>query len=142
MVGQKVGSITDLVVNTREIPWTVKKIAFKKRTLKGKTLALVINRVKKVDKTQKVIIVNYGETEPSPKLSKIEMMLLNDLTKKNAISEDHEDIGKIYDFDVSTLTNPWTVEKVLLKPGIKKRRLRISVDRVKLLGKNVVIEPR
>lgn len=141
-VGQKVGNITDLLVDTRKIPWTVKKIALKTRTLGRKTFALPIDQVEKVNKTQKnVLVVGYVEPEPSPTLSKVDMMFLTDLTKKNAVSEDDENIGKIYDFDVSTLTKPWTVEKVLIKTGIKKRRLRISVDRVKSIEKNVIIKP-
>jgi len=140
-IGEKIGKITDLLVDTRETPWTVKKITLKKRIL-GKSFAYPIDQVEKVNKTQKnVRITGYVKPETPPTLSKVDMMFLGDLTKKNAVSEDGEKIGKIYDFDVSTLTKPWTVEKVLIKTGIKKRRLRISVDRIKTTEKNVIITP-
>jgi len=140
-IGEKIGKITDLLVDTRETPWTVKKITLKKRIL-GKSFAYPIDQVEKVNKTQKnVRITGYVKPETPPTLSKVDMMFLGDLTKKNAVSEDGEKIGKIYDFDVSTLTKPWTVEKVLIKTGIKKRRLRISVDRIKTTEKNVIIKP-
>lgn len=140
-IGEKIGKITDLLVDTRETPWTVKKITLKKRIL-GKSFAYPIDQVEKVNKTQKnVRVTGYVKPETPPTLSKLGMMFLGDLTKKNAVSEDGEKIGKIYDFDVSTLTKPWTVEKVLIKTGIKKRRLRISVDRIKTIEKNVMINP-
>ena len=140
-IGEKIGKITDLLVDTRETPWTVKKITLKKRIL-GKSFAYPIDQVEKVNKTQKnVRVTGYVKPETPPTLSKLGMMFLGDLTKKNAVSEDGEKIGKIYDFDVSTLTKPWTVEKVLIKTGIKKRRLRISVDRIKTIEKNVMIKP-
>jgi len=140
-LGEKIGKITDLLVDARETPWTVKKITLKTRIL-GKSFAYPIDQIEKVNKAQKnVRITGYVEPETPPALSKVDMMFLGDLTKKNAVTEDGEKIGKIYNFDVSTLTKPWTVEKVLIKTGIRKRRLKISVDRVKTIEKNVVIKP-
>jgi len=140
-IGEKIGKITDLLVDARETPWTVKKITLKTRMF-GKSFAYPIDQVEKVNKAQKnVRITGYVEPETPPMLSKVDMMFLGDLTKKNAVTEDGEKIGKIYNFDISTLTKPWTVEKVLIKTGIKKRRLKISVDRVKTIEKNVVIKP-
>ena len=140
-IGEKIGKITDLLVDTRETPWTVKKITLKTRRMLGKSFAYPIDHVGKVDKTQKnVRVKGYVEPETAPTLSKVDMMYLGDL-KKTAVTEDDEKIGKIYNFDVSTLTKPWTVEKVLIKTGTRKRRLRISVDRVKTIEKNVTIKP-
>jgi sporulation protein YlmC with PRC-barrel domain len=141
--GQKVGNITNLLVNTRETPWTVKKITFKTRALGRKTFAFPIDRVEKINKTQKtVLVIGYVEPEPSPTLPEVDATSLTDLTKKTAVSEDGENIGKISDFDISTLTKPWTVNKIIIKTGIKKRRLRISVDRVKQVEKNVIIKAK
>lgn len=141
-IGEKIGKITDLLVDTRETPWTVKKITLKTRRMLGKSSAYPIDQVEKVNKTLKnVRVKGYVEPETAPTLSKVDMMHLGDLTKKTAVTEDDEKIGKIYNFDVSTLTKPWTVEKVLIKTGIRKRRLRISVDRVKTIEKDVTIKP-
>ena len=140
-IGEKIGKITDLLVDTRETPWAVKKITLKTRRMLGKSFAYPIDHVGKVDKTQKnVRVKGYVEPETAPTLSKVDMMYLGDL-KKTAVTEDDEKIGKIYNFDVSTLTKPWTVEKVLIKTGTRKRRLKISVDRVKTIEKNVTIKP-
>ena len=140
-IGEKIGKITDLLVDTRETRWTVKKITLKTRRMLGKSFAYPIDQVENVNKTQKnVRVTGYVEPETPPTLSKVDMMFLEDLTKKDAVTEDGEKIGKIYNFDVSTLTKPWTVEKVLIKTGIRKRRLRISVDRVKTIEKDVVIK--
>ena len=140
-IGEKIGKITDLLVDIRETPWTVKKITLKTGMF-GKSFAYPIDQVGKVNKAQKnVRVTGYVEPEQPPTLSKVDMMFLRDLAKKNAVTEDGEKIGKIYDFDVSTVTKPWIVEKVLIKTGIKKRRLRISVDRVKTREKNVTIKP-
>jgi len=141
-IGEKIGKITDLLVDTRKTPWTVKKITLETRRMLGKSFAYPIDQVEKVNKAQKnVRVTGYVEPEAPPALSKVDMMFLGDLTKKNAVTEDGEKIGKIYNFDVSTVTKPWTVEKVLIKTGIKKRRLRISVDRVKTIEKDVMIKP-
>jgi len=140
-IGEKIGKITDLLVDTCKTPWTVKKIALKTRML-GKSFAYPIDQVEKVDKTQKTVqVTGHVEPETPPTLSKVDMMYLEDLTKKNAVTEDGEKIGKIYNFDISTVTKPWTVEKVLIKTGIRKRRLRISVDRIKTIEKDVMIKP-
>ena len=140
-IGEKTGKITDLLVDARETPWTVKKIALETRRMLGKSFTYPIDQVGKVNKAQKnVRVTGYVEPETPPTVSKVDMMFLGDLTKKDAVTEDGEKIGKIYNFDVSTVTKPWTVEKVLIKTGIKKRRLRISVDRVKTIEKNVVIK--
>ena len=141
-IGEKIGKITDLLVDARETPWTVKKITLKTRRMPGKSFTYPIDHVGKVNKTRKnVRVTAYVEPETPPSLSKVDTMFLGDLTKKTAVTEDGEKIGKIYDFDVSTLTKPWTVEKVLIKIGTRKRRLRISVDRVKTIEKNVTIKP-
>jgi sporulation protein YlmC with PRC-barrel domain len=88
------------------------------------------------------LVIGYVEPEPSPTLPEVDATSLTDLTKKTAVSEDGENIGKISDFDISTLTKPWTVNKIIIKTGIKKRRLRISVDRVKQVEKNVIIKAK
>lgn len=140
--GLKVGKVVDLLVDTSVTPWTVKKITFKTRLLGRKDSALPIDRVE-VDKSERNLsVAGYVQPEPSPERSEVDMRFLSDLTKKDAVSEDGENLGYIYDFDVATLTKPWTVEKVMIRTGTRKRRLKISVDRVKQTENSVTISAK
>ena len=140
--GLKVGKVADLLVDTSVTPWIVKKITFKTGVLGRKDSALPIDRVE-VDKTQRNLsVAGYVQPEPSPERSEVDMRFLSDVTKKDAVSEDGENLGYIYDFDVATLTKPWTIEKVMIRTGTRKRRLKISVDQVKQTEKSVTISAK
>jgi sporulation protein YlmC with PRC-barrel domain len=59
---------------------------------------------------------------------------------KEVLSSDGHEIGKVYDFDVPLKLKTWTIWKILIKRGIKERRLRLGQDEIESIAENVMLK--
>ena len=140
-LGDKIGTLDDLEFNGET--WKVSYVIIKEGALKRKYFAvepakIEIKEDEDIELSPEVERKDYEFMDPPS----IHHMYITDLIGKKVESSDGEIIGKVYDVDVATELEQWEIWKILIKVGIKERRLRIGPDEIKDLGETLVLKKR
>ena len=138
-LGEKRGSVNDLIVDLST--WNIKNLIISPSMLK-KNVLYKQGDVKEVNESKKRFIIP-GELEEQdvPEISTFNMAFADsELIGKDVVSKDNQDVGKVYDFDVPLKLENWMVWKILIKRGIKERRLRVSPDEIESISDKIVLK--
>lgn len=135
-VGEPVGKIREAYIDLEK--WEIKAFEISPGTLK-KNIILDLRDLKKVDIEDRTIMVrdSFKRGEP-PKMPVKNMYPLKELMDLQVIDADGEKVGRIYDLEVpyEKLEN-FKVWKVLIRTGIKEKRLRLSTAEIAEVIKEV-----
>jgi len=131
-LGEKIGKVKDVLVDTTGKEWDVKEIVFSWGILKGNGV-FSLGDIKKFDESEKRIELK-GRVElrefDKEKFSR-KYLSMNAVKDRDVFGSDEEEIGKIYDYVVATKLTPWQVVKILIRPHerrLKGRRIRLDVE--------------
>jgi sporulation protein YlmC with PRC-barrel domain len=138
-LGKELGKINELIVDLSD--WEIKNIILT-HGLRRKHVSHKLESLKSADEAnKKLIIPSDSPEEEVPETSSLEAAFVkDDLLGKKVVSSDHQDVGKVYDFDVPLSLKHWKIWKVLIKRGLKERRLRIGPDEILSVEKDVVLK--
>ena len=128
-LGKDVGKVDDLIVDLSN--WNVTGIKLVHGILRKKVIHK-LEHVQKTDEHEKRIVIpaDAPEEEPPEKSTFSSAFIDDDLVHKVVVSNDNSEIGKIYDVDIPINLKKWKVWKILIKRGMKERRLRVSPDEI------------
>ena len=128
-MGDRMGKMKDLVIDTSN--WKVKGLVIAEK----KKRMLVNPHDLKIEWAEEKIILSpeVRTVEDLQEKSSVHNMYLSDLVKKHVISSDDEEVGRIFDVEITTELKDWEVWKLLIKVGFKKRRLRIKPKKIRKL---------
>jgi sporulation protein YlmC with PRC-barrel domain len=133
-LGEEVGQVKDVIVDTTKKEWNVKEIIVSKGILKGEAV-FSLNAINKLDEEEKSISLKEGaELEDFDEEKFTHTYLSMDAVKdRNVFSSDEEEIGKIYDYVIADSLTPWQVIKILIRPHLHfltGRRIRLDVENI------------
>ncbi len=133
--GQDHGKLHDLYVDldTWNVPFLVVSggILMKKETYPFTMLT-------DVDEIEKMILLEDSDPLEEVPAGRA-LARMKDLLGTKVMSEEGEDVGKLYDIDISTKLKQWKVWKLLIRTGFGERRLRISSSEVRDISDRIVI---
>jgi sporulation protein YlmC with PRC-barrel domain len=126
-LGKKVGKVDDLIVDLST--WNITGIKLAHGILRKKVIHK-LEHIEKTDEHEKMIVIpaDAPVEEPLEKSTFSSALLDDDLLHKEVISSDNNEVGKVYDIDIPISLKKWKVWKILIKRGMKERRLRINTD--------------
>jgi sporulation protein YlmC with PRC-barrel domain len=138
-LGQEQGSVNDLIVDLST--WDIKNLIVSPSILK-KNVAYDLGNLKEVNESEKRFIIPGDlEEKEVPEISTFNMAFADsELIGKEVVSKDSQDLGKVYDFDVPLKLENWMVWKILIKRGIKERRLRISPYEIESISDKIFLK--
>jgi len=138
-LGKELGKIDELIVDFSN--WKVKNIVLR-HGIRRKHVSHKLESLKKADETEKKLIIPSDSLEEElPENSSFNSAFVeDDLLGKKVVSSDHHDVGKVYDFDIPLTLKGWKVWKILIKRGLKERRLRIGPDEILSMAEEVVLK--
>lgn len=133
-LGEEVGKVKDVIVDTTKKEWKVKEIIVSKGILKGEAV-FPFNAINKFDEEEKSVSLKEGAKLQDFDEEKLTHTYLSmDAVKdRDIFSIDEEEIGKIYDYIVADSLTPWQVIKILIKPHehfLTGRRIRLDVENI------------
>ena len=133
-LGEEIGAVKDVVVDTTEKEWNVKEIVFSKGILKGEGVFSFADIVK-LDEDEKRIMLKEGAElrEFDDEKFTHEYLSMDSVKERDVFDSNEEEIGKIYDYVLSTSLSPWQVIKILIRPSedrLKGRRIRLDVENI------------
>ncbi len=135
--GIEPGKVSDLVVDLDD--WLVTWLVVSEGLLK-KHVAFPASAILSLDEFEKVVLIRdmdpQNEPEEDPTAAR-----MKDLIGMKVSTAEGEDVGKLYDLDVTTKLKKWTVWKVLIRMGFAERRLRIPPSDVRDISDQMIIEP-
>jgi len=139
-LGKELGKIEELIVDFSD--WKVKNIVLKHGGIRKKHVSHKLETLKKADEAEKKLIIpSDSPGEELPETSSFNAAFVtDDLLGKKVVSSDHQEVGKVYDFDVPLTLKHWKVWKILIKRGMKERRLRIGPDEILSMAEEVVLK--
>lgn len=138
-LGQEIGKISGLVADLSE--WHVKNIIISPSIMKKKVI-YKLEDLQEIKETEKKIIF-AGETpsDEPPEKSVINAAIVDEeLIGKEVISSDKHEVGEVYDFDIPLKLDNWPIWKVLIKRGIKERRLRLGPSEFESFSDKIVLK--
>lgn len=133
-LGHKLGTINDVIVNTKT--WDITDIQISKFF---KKLEYNTEGVKEFDKDARKMIIKEDAKSHRPQKTTLEHMSGRDLMKRRAFSKDEKEVGFIYDLDIAIEPQPWKIKKVLIQHGPTKRRLRESPEEIASITNKIVL---
>ena len=136
--GETIGRIKDFVIDTES--WRIIQFEISPSILK-KDLLVKTKDIREIDHEEKLIILQEG-SEPHEKSLKMDRGLISfhDLKKLNVTDKDGEKVGRIYHLEVPIeKLKTYKVWKVLIKVGLKERRLRLSTSEIHEVKDDVVL---
>jgi len=138
-LGNELGKVDGLIVDFSN--WDIKNIILAHGILK-KNVSHKLEDLKKADENDKKLIISSDKPEEEmPEVSNFNAAFIeDDLLGKKVISSDKHDVGKVYDFDVPITLKHWKIWKILIKRGIKERRLRIGPDEIESVAEKIVLK--
>jgi len=138
-LGKEVGKVDDLIVDLSS--WNITGIKLAHGILRKKVIHK-LDHIEKTDEHEKRIVIpaDAPEEEPPEKSTFSSAFLDDDLIHKEVISNDNNEIGKIYDIDIPINLKKWKVWKILIKRGLKERRLRIGPDDIEEVSEEVKLK--
>ncbi|UCH88699.1 MAG: PRC-barrel domain-containing protein [Thermoplasmata archaeon] len=138
-LGQEKGKISGLVVDLSN--WQIRNVIVSPGLLKRKVFVR-LEDVKEADEYEKKITipgdVQEGDIIKSSSLSAaiVDETLLN----KDVVSKDGEKVGELYDLDVPLKLRRWKIWKVLIKRGMKQRRLRYGPEEIDSVAEKIILK--
>jgi sporulation protein YlmC with PRC-barrel domain len=138
-LGKEVGKIDDLIVDLSS--WEITGIKLSHGILRKKVIHK-LEHIEKTDEHEKKITIpsNAPEEEPIEKSSFTSALMDDDLIHKEVVSSDNNEIGKVYDVDIPIKLKHWKVWKILIKRGMKERRLRIAPDEIESVSEEIKLK--
>ena len=133
-LGEEIGKVKDIIVDTTKNEWKVIEIIISKGILKGDKV-INIDTINKFDEDEKNISLKEGTQLIDFDEDKLTHTYLTmDAVKNRKVnSKDEEEIGKIYDYVIAETMTPWQVIKILIRPHehfLKGRRIRLDVENI------------
>ncbi len=135
--GLEPGKVSDLVVDLDN--WMITWVIVSEGLLK-KHVAYPASAIISMDEFEKVVLIQDMDPEDEPEESSTQARM-KDLTGMKVSTVEGEDVGKLYDLDVTTKLKKWKVWKILIRMGFQERRLRISPADVRDISDQLIIEP-
>lgn len=140
-VGESMGKIKEVYIDLET--WKIEALKISPGITKSSYL-LKIGSIEDVNLEEHFMIINdefeKGEIpkEPSKKLYPYD-----ELQTKQVVDSDGEKVGKIYSVEIPyDKLGTFKIWKILIKTGIKDRRLRISPDEVKYVMKDINLKKK
>ena len=133
-LGEEIGKVKDVIVDTTKKEWKIKDIIIAKGILKGKAV-FSFEAINKFDEDEKSITLKQGAKLQDFEDDKFShtYLSMDEVKDRDIFSSDEEEIGKIYDFIVEETLNPWQVTKILIRPHehfLTGRRIRLDVENI------------
>ena len=128
-VGNKVGKLKDIYLNLDT--WKGTAFEYSPGALK-KDKVFMASQIDKMDHDKGTIILKdkFEDMEP-PEKSKREMYPFKEIQKLQVVDSMGEKVGKVYNIDIPVeKLKDFKVWKLLIRVGIKDRRLRISPQEI------------
>ena len=141
--GERIGTVRDMIVNTRNAHWPVTGLILTRGLARRRHLLDVPTRELTVDPHERVL-VRKGHTPLADEPvggSAIDHLRLSSIEGARVLSRDQEYLGQAYDFAIATRPlKGWQVWRFLVRaPGLKSRRLRLSVDDVDRIENGTIV---
>ena len=141
--GEKIGTVRDLVVNTKVAEWPVKGLVLAHGLGRRRHLLDVPTRELEVDPHEQVLI-RKGHAplrEEGSRVSALDHLRLSSLDGAKVYDRDDEYVGTAYDFAIATRPlGGWVVWRFLVRrPGARARRLRLSIGRIDQVSKGKIV---
>jgi sporulation protein YlmC with PRC-barrel domain len=138
-LGDDRGSINDLIIDLSN--WDIKNLIISPGMIR-KNVMYKPGDLKEVKESEKKIIISGDLNEEElPESSTFNSAFAdNDLIGKEVVTKDNQDIGKVYDFDVPLKLDNWMVWKILIKRGLKERRLRVGPDEIESVSDKIILK--
>ncbi|MEA3457843.1 MAG: PRC-barrel domain-containing protein [Candidatus Thermoplasmatota archaeon] len=133
-LGEKVGKVKDAVVDATREEWLVKEIVFSWGVMKGDGVFSFEDIENLNESEERIELKERAELRDFDKEKFSRRYLSMDAVgNRDVFGSDEEEIGKIYDYVLTTKLTPWQVTKLLIKPygtRLKGRRIRLDVENV------------
>ena len=135
-LGNKVGSIKDIYINLET--WEIPALKISPGTLK-KSFIIKTDDIHKLDMDDMDAVLKDGyETGEIPDTPQKSMFPYHELRSKKVVDKHGEKLGKVYNIEIPVeKLEEYKVWKLLVKVGIKERRLRISPSEVKEIMEDI-----
>ncbi len=134
----KIGTLIGIVFNADK--WLVTHFVISHGMGKAGKGLISERFIKEFDTDQNKIILSEDHAEDEiPTSSTKTQFMCKDFIGKKVVSSDGTKVGKIYDLDIPEKLKVWKVWKIMIKTGIKKRRLRISPGEIRSITPTEVV---
>ncbi len=126
------GKLVDVLVDDSEDYWEAEEVMIKTGMIKGDIVFLPTVDIEEIEEETNITIkksLNNASEEPA----KAFPIRLEDIKGYIVKNSEGEELGKVYDYEISTDVEPWIVWKLLVKPtnlSPLKRRARFSTEDV------------
>ena len=137
-LGEAIGRIKDFVIDVES--WRIMQFEVSPSILK-KDILINIGDIREIDHEEKLVVLKEGG-EPHDIPTKLDKGLISfhDLKKLHVSDKDGKKVGKIYHLEVPIeKLKTYKVWKILIKVGIKERRLRLSTSEIHEVGDEVTL---
>jgi sporulation protein YlmC with PRC-barrel domain len=143
-LGEEIGKVKDVIVDTTKKEWKIKEIIVSKGVLKGEAV-FSFDSINKFDKEENSVSLKEGaELEDFDEEKLTHTYLSMDAVKdRDIFSSNEEEIGKIYDYIVADTLTPWQVIKILIKPHehfLAGRRIRLDVENISKIKDVITVQ--
>lgn len=142
-VGEKIGKVKDVIVDTTKEKWVVKGIVVSTGII-GKDVLFNIEDIGKIGEDEKTIDMKEGaEKREIREIFSPEYIPMEIIQEREVFSSDEEKVGDIYDYVVTTELTPWEIWKVLIRPSEKRligRRMRIDTKDISQIKDKIVVK--
>jgi sporulation protein YlmC with PRC-barrel domain len=128
-VGNHVGKVKDIYIDLND--WMITGFEVSPGALK-KDIMIKTDDVVKFDEADKIIIIkDEYEEEEKPKHPMKERYPFEELKKHNVVDSEGNKIGKVVNLEIPyEKLKAFKVWKVLIRTGIKERRLRLNTSEI------------
>jgi len=143
-LGEEIGKIKDVIVDTKGEEWNIKEFMVSKGLLKGEAV-FCFEDIKKFDEDEKRIALKDGvdlQDFDEEKLSH-KYLSMDAVKDRDVFDSKEEEIGKIYDYVLATSLTPWQVVKILIRPSenrLKGRRIRLDVEKITKIKEVITVK--
>jgi sporulation protein YlmC with PRC-barrel domain len=138
-LGQERGKISGLVVDLSN--WQIKNVIISPGLLKRK-MFVKLEDIQEADESEKKITIPGDVQEADMiKTSSISAAIVDEtLIHKDVVSKDGEKVGEVYDLEVPLKLKKWKIWKVLIKRGMKERRLRYGPEEIESVSEKIILK--
>ncbi len=141
--GERIGRVSDLIVNTRKPNWPVTTLVLSQGVGRGTHLLDVPTRELEIDREERAV-VRRGHArfrEETSRASSLDHLRMSSLDGAKVYSHDEQLLGRAYDFAIATSPpEGWLVWRFLVRvPGVGSRRLRLHVSDIESVSKGKLV---
>lgn len=135
-VGEHIGKIKEVYIDLNT--WEIKALKISPGVVKS-SFMMDIGSIRTVDlERHKMIVEDSFERKDLPETASKSMYPYNDLQKHHVMDSEGEKVGKIYSLEIPyEKLKSFKIWKLLIRTGIKERRLRISPTEVGSVMKDI-----